>query len=140
MNVRPDTKKIQFHNFGGYPMKKTLLALAVFGAFAGTTSAQSNVTIYGLVDMAIQHENDGANTRTALDSGEFAGSRIGFKGSEDLGGGLKVNFQLESGFGADDGKLNQGGRIFGRQAWVGMSGGFGSVNLGRQWTRRTAAT
>ena len=114
-------------------MKKSLLAFAVLGAFAGAASAQTNVTIYGLVDMAIQHDNDGASTRTGLDSGEFYGSRLGFKGSEDLGGGLKANFQLENGFGADDGKLNQGGRLFGRQAWVGLSGGFGSVNLGRQW-------
>lgn len=114
-------------------MKKSLLAIAALGAFAGAASAQTNVTIYGLVDMAIQHENDGAKTTTGLDSGEFYGSRIGFKGSEDLGGGLKVNFQLENGFGADDGKLGQGGRLFGRQAWVGMSGAFGSVNAGRQW-------
>lgn len=113
-------------------MKKSLLALTALGACVGSASAQMTVTIYGVVDMALQYENDGARAKTALDSGEFAGSRIGFKGSEDLGGGLKANFQLESGFGADDGSLGQGGRLFGRQSWLGLSGGFGSLKVGRQ--------
>lgn len=113
-------------------MKKPLLALGILGACGGPAFAQSNVTIYGVVDMAIQYENDGAKTLKALDSGEFYGSRLGFKGSEDLGDGFKANFVLESGFGADDGKLNQGGRMFGRQAWVGLSGTFGAINFGRQ--------
>lgn len=116
-------------------MKKSLIALAVLGVVAGAASAQTNVTIYGVVDMALQHENNGQNTVTGLDSGEFYGSRIGFKGSEDLGGGLKANFQLENGFNADDGKLTDAAnnRLFNRQAWVGLSGNFGSVNFGRQY-------
>lgn len=116
-------------------MKKPLLTLTALGALSACASsafAQTNVTIYGVVDMAIQHENDGRKSKIALDSGEFYGSRIGFKGTEDLGGGLKANFQLENGFGADDGSLGQGGRLFGRQSWVGLSGGFGAVRLGRQ--------
>jgi predicted porin len=114
-------------------MKKSLLALAVFGAFAGAASAQTNVTIYGLVDMSINREDNGVNTKTALDSGQFYGSRIGFKGSEDLGNGLKANFQLENGFEADTGALHNANTLFNRQAWVGLSGGFGSVNFGRQY-------
>ncbi|GAC1321650.1 MAG: porin [Collimonas sp.] len=111
--------------------KNSIFALAALGAFAGSAFAQSSVTVYGVVDMAIQHENDGARVKTALDSGEFYGSRIGFKGSEDLGGGLKANFVLENGFNADDGSLGQGGRLFGRASWVGLSGDFGAVRVGR---------
>ncbi|MES2070297.1 MAG: porin [Pseudomonadota bacterium] len=120
-------------------MKKSLLALSVLAAFAGVAHAQSSVTIYGVVDMAIQNENrggtgPGTGTITGLDSGIQSGSRVGFKGTEDLGGGLKANFQLEMGVNADNGTSSQGGLAFGRQAWVGLSGDFGSVNMGRQYT------
>jgi predicted porin len=124
-------------------MKKSLLALAVFGAFAGVASAQTNVTIYGVVDAGITYEKRGSiPTTTPASTGESSlklatgvqsGNRLGFKGTEDLGGGLKANFQLENGFDADTGALRQGGRLFGRQAWVGLSGGFGAVALGRQY-------
>lgn len=115
-------------------MKKSLLALAVFGAFAGVASAQTNVTIYGLIDAGITRETGGAAGDVwKLATGVQSGNRIGFKGSEDLGGGLKANFQLENGFNADVGSLRQGNRLFGRQAWVGLSGGFGSVSFGRQY-------
>lgn len=115
-------------------MKKSLLALAVFGAFAGAASAQSNVTVYGVVDIGLTSlRSDSTSTRIGLDSGIQSGSRLGFKGKEDLGGGLSAEFQLENGFNADTGSLGQGGRIFGRQAFVGLSGGFGSVKFGRQY-------
>jgi predicted porin len=115
-------------------MKKSLLALAVFGAFAGAASAQTNVTIYGLIDAGITRETGGAAGDVwKLATGVQSGNRIGFKGSEDLGGGLKANFQLENGFDADTGALRQGSRLFGRQAWVGLSGNFGAVNFGRQY-------
>lgn len=114
-------------------MKKSLLALAVLGAFAGAASAQTNVTIYGLVDAGITHESGGANGNvTKLATGVQSGNRLGFKGTEDLGGGLKANFTLENGFDLDTGAQRQGA-LFGRQAWVGLSGGFGAVNLGRQY-------
>lgn len=123
-------------------MKKSLLALAVLSAFAGAASAQTSVTMYGVVDMALQHENNGgaAGSKTALDSGIESGSRLGFKGSEDLGGGLKANFDLEMGVNADNGTSSQGGLTFGRQAWVGLSGNFGSVNFGRQYAPIFIAT
>ncbi|KIF82848.1 porin [Noviherbaspirillum autotrophicum] len=117
-------------------MKKTLLAFAVMGALAGTASAQSNVTVYGVLDIALNYADNGAaaNSRTySLDNGTQLPSRIGFKGSEDLGGGLSASFQLENGFNSDSGASTQTGRLFGRQAWVGLNGGFGSVKLGRQW-------
>src|SRR5450830_1398246 len=87
-------------------MKKSLLALAVLGAFAGAAQAQSSVTIYGIVDTGITYtskaatpSSTAANVNTgskfAVNSGTIQGSRIGFKGVEDLGGGLNAVFQLE---------------------------------------------
>lgn len=116
-------------------MKKSLLALAVLASIAGAAQAQSSVTIYGVLDMALQRQDLGAaaGSTTALDSGIQSGSRLGFKGSEDLGGGLKANFQLEMGINADTGASAQG-RTFGRQSFVGLSGDFGAVNFGRQYS------
>lgn len=115
-------------------MKKSLLALAVLGAFAGAANAQTNVTVYGLVDAGIARETGGAaGSAWKLNTGVQSGNRLGFKGTEDLGGGLKANFQLENGFTLDDGRMGQGTRLFGRQAFVGLSGNFGAVNLGRQY-------
>lgn len=119
-------------------MKKSLLAIAVLGAFAGAASAQTSITIYGIVDAGYRYEKgisgttDDSNHR--LQSGQQSGSRLGFKGTEDLGGGLQAVFTLENGFNIDDGTMGQNNRLFGRQAWVGLNGGFGSVKLGRQQT------
>ncbi|HTD04593.1 porin [Undibacterium sp.] len=115
-------------------MKKSLIAVALLGAFSGAAFAQSSVTIYGLVDAGISRDDNGgaAGSKLGLDSGLQNGSRIGFKGTEDLGGGLKANFVLESGLKVDTGTYDQGGLAFGRQAYVGLSGDFGAVNLGRQ--------
>lgn len=117
-------------------MKKPIAVLAVLAvlAFWGSSAAfaQSNVTVYGLVDAALVHEkNGGTASATRLDSGGQSGTRLGFKGTEDLGAGLKANFVLEAGFTLDDGALSQGA-LFGRQAYVGLSGSFGAINLGRQ--------
>lgn len=113
-------------------MKKSLLAAAVLSAFAGIASAQTNVTIYGVADAAITRFDNGASTVTRMDSGQQSGSRIGFKGSEDLGGGLSAIFAIENGFSIDDGALSNG-LLFGRQAWVGLNSGVGTVKLGRQY-------
>lgn len=124
-------------------MKKSFLALAVLGAFAGTASAQTSLSIYGVVDAGINYDNGGsaAGRQWRLQSGQQSGSRLGFKGTEDLGGGLSAIFTLESGFNTDDGTMGQGGRLFGRQAWVGLSGSsFGSIKLGRQQTPLYYAT
>ncbi|MFC6520700.1 porin [Undibacterium arcticum] len=105
------------------------------GACAGGASAQSNVTIYGLVDLGVVRESGGpAGSMTKLTSGIANGSRLGFKGIENLGGDLSAFFQLENGFQADTGTLGQGGLLFGRQAFVGLSNGFGTIKLGRQYT------
>ncbi|HJV53696.1 MAG TPA: porin [Noviherbaspirillum sp.] len=116
-------------------MKKSLVSLAVLAACAGTASAQTNITIYGVADAGISYKDNGAanNSKTwALDSGILSGSRLGFKGSEDLGSGLSAIFTLENGFTIDDGQQGQGA-LFGRQAFVGLQGGFGAVKLGRQY-------
>ncbi len=115
-------------------MKKSVLALAVLGALAGSASAQSSVTVYGVIDAGVVLESGNAagNVRK-LTSGVGSGSRLGFKGTEDLGGGLSALFVLENGFNADDGSLGQGGAIFGRQAFVGLRGNFGTLTLGRQY-------
>jgi len=120
-------------------MKKSLLALAVFSAFAGAATAQNNtnVTIYGVVDAGITYDrdSDADNRRWGLDSGNQSGSRIGFRGTEDLGGGLSAIFTLENGFAVDTGGITSGTGLFTRQAWVGLSGNtWGAVKLGRQYS------
>jgi predicted porin len=115
-------------------MKKSILALALIGAFSGAAFAQSSVTVYGIVDMGVVRDDNGASkdgTKYSLNSGAQSGSRLGFKGTEDLGSGLKANFVLEMGLNVDDGSSAQGA-TFGRQAYVGLAGDFGTMNLGRQ--------
>ena len=118
-------------------MRKNLIALAVAGLAALPAFAQSNVTVYGLVDMGYKWSGDNmddrVSSRSALDSGMSAGSRLGFKGTEDLGNGMKAGFVLEQGLNLDTGTLGQGGRAFGRQSFVSLGGGFGTVALGRQY-------
>ena len=101
-------------------MKKTLFALALAGAFAGSAMA-AEVTMYGLVDLGVQytHTDDGVNDTTdtfEMKSGTNSGSRFGLKGEEDLGNGLRAGFVLENGFDADTGELGQNDRLFGREA------------------------
>jgi len=119
-------------------MQKKLIALAVAGLVSAPAFAQSNVQIYGIVDYALSYQSShtvkGVNSRRALDStGDWNknGSRIGFRGVEDLGNGLKAVFVLESGFEGDIGRSSQGGRLFGRQAYGGLAGAFGTVAYGR---------
>lgn len=115
-------------------MKKSLLALAVLGAFTGAASAQTAVNVYGVMDLGVVSESGGAaGSKLKMGSGIQSGSRLGFKGTEDLGGGMKALFNLEAGILADTGASGQGGLLFGRQAWVGLGGNFGTVTMGRQW-------
>ncbi|TAM07684.1 MAG: porin [Paraburkholderia sp.] len=98
-------------------------------------TAQSSVTLYGLIDEGFDFTNNvGGNRVYELQSGYVQGSRWGLKGTEDLGGGLKGIFQLQNGFDVNTGHLNQGGLMFGREAYVGLSSDtWGSVTLGRQY-------
>jgi general bacterial porin, GBP family len=116
-------------------MKKTLMVAALSGVFATAAHAQSSVTLYGLIDAGITYTNNQhGHSNWQETSGSVNGSRWGLRGAEDLGGGLKAIFTLENGFGINNGTLKQGGREFGRQAFVGLaSNQFGTVTLGRQY-------
>ncbi|MFZ4285561.1 porin [Variovorax sp. HJSM1_2] len=117
-------------------------ALAISAGMAATTAhaqTASGVTMYGIVDVGVEHLNHVASTGggsiTRMPSTtSLLPSRWGLRGSEDLGGGLKANFTLEAGIAPDQGTSNQGGRAMGRQSWVGMSGNWGAVSLGRQYS------
>jgi len=117
-------------------MKKSLIAIAVLGAVSSTAFAQSNVTIYGIVDAGLVSERGGAaGTTTKVTSGVGSASRLGFKGTEDLGGGLSAVFVLESGVKVDTGESDVAGSIANRQSYVGLkSTTAGALTLGRQYT------
>jgi predicted porin len=121
-------------------MKKSLLALAVLTAISGAASAQSSVTLYGKVDLGLVYDAGGAHGKSIrVSSGVTGGSRIGFKGVEDLGGGLKASFQLETGFCADSAAgapnfCTGSNNFMGRQAYGALSGAFGQLSAGRQYS------
>ncbi|MEF7612455.1 porin [Aquincola sp. MAHUQ-54] len=96
-------------------------------------TAAGNVTIYGLVDACLARADLGANHLNALNSGCLFGSRLGFRGTEDLGGGHRAYFTLEGGLSLDNGQLGQGGRIFGRKALVALGGPWGAIEMGRDY-------
>jgi outer membrane protein OmpU len=117
---------------------KTALLLSVTAAcsLCGMESAyaQSNVTLYGLIDESLNYvSNVGGHSAFTQTSGNVQGSRWGIKGSEDLGGGYQAIFTLENGFALNTGALGQGGLEFGRQAFVGLATPAGTVTLGRQY-------
>jgi predicted porin len=119
-------------------MKKTLVALAIAGAFTGAAYAQSSVTIYGIVDGGVQVNDPKAGTTnnagsiSGVNGGIQSGNRLGFRGSEALGGGNNAIFTLENGYSVDDGSLGQSGRIFGRQAFLGLqNANYGTLVMGR---------
>jgi predicted porin len=129
-------------------MKKSLLALAVLGAFAGIAQAQTAVQIYGSFDGGVRYVDEAViagptgapsgrtDSRWTMGStGTYNSNRIGFKGVEDLGGGLNAHFTLETGFNTGTGGLdNATNRLFNRTAAVGLGGAWGSLDLGRQYT------
>ncbi len=118
-------------------MKKSLIAIAVLAATSSAAFAQSNVTIYGILDAGITSERGGAQGNvTKVTSGAASASRLGFKGTEDLGGGLSAIFKLEAGVKVDDGALdNTNSVLFNREAYVGLSSKTaGSLTIGRQYT------
>lgn len=118
-------------------MKRSVCIVALMAGIAPPALAQS-VTIYGVVDTAVEHvtdvgaSGDGLSRMASITGG--VPSRLGFRGSEDLGGGLRAVFTLEQGFAPDSGTLGQGGRLFGRQAHVGLAGPWGALSVGRQYT------
>jgi predicted porin len=132
-------------------MKKSLIAAAVVGAFAAPAAMAQNVTAYGTFDTAYKVTDSGGASAGNLASGTISTSVIGFKGSEDLGGGLKVMFDLQGSLGSNTGEVGTSqnvtvtalqttttksgtagnSEIFNREAWIGLSGAFGTVKLGK---------
>lgn len=129
-------------------MKKIIIATAVTATFAGAAHAQSSVTLYGIVDAGLTYvSNEVAKGSTITPDGRVTGgkpvfgmtggnvqaSRWGLRGAEDLGGGLKALFNLESGFNIANGNQAVSSKLFNRQAYVGLSNEYGTVTLGRQY-------
>ena len=133
-------------------MKKSLIALAVLAA-SGTSFAQSSVTVWGVVDAAVSRGTSDLNSVTRLVGSGISSSQLGFRGTEDLGGGMKANFWLEAGLSNDSGAggatttnnqaagtgtsataLGSQGLTFNRRSTVSLTGGFGEIRLGRDYT------
>ena len=115
-------------------MKVKLLAAALLASVPFLANAQSSVVIYGIADAALAKEDTGApgGSRTVVNSGNQSTSRIGFRGVEDLGNGLKATFTLEAGVALDTGAGDSA--LFGRRSVVGLAGTFGAINIGREYT------
>jgi predicted porin len=132
-------------------MKKSLIALAVLASFAGVASAQSSVTLFGIVDATLAHGSGSASNKTQLTNSGYNSSRLGFRGTEDLGGGMSASFWLEAGLNNDDGQgaatnsnnqatgagaavAGRQGLTFNRRSTVSLAGGWGELRLGRDYT------
>lgn len=146
--------KLMSHNNqskrNGIPVRTALWTALWLMAFTASdlASAQSNVTIYGLIDLSMgvsstgsgvtlpggSKPGSGSSRVTRMDPNVALGSRLGFRGTEDLGDGLRANFLLEMGFAGDTGALTQGGLAFGRQAYMGLSGSNWALTMGRQYS------
>lgn len=128
-------------------LTKTLLAGAILAGMGGTALAETQVTLYGLIDVGLTYQRGKVGTddqnrgrygsdyqsRFGMTDGMQSGSRWGLRGTEDLGDGTQAIFVLESGFGASNGRSKQSGRLFGRQATVGLQNdAWGRLDLGRQ--------
>ena len=132
-------------------MKKSLIAVAVLGAFAGVASAQSSVTLFGIVDLSANYSKNGSTSLSSMDSNQLNSNRLGFRGTEDLGGGLTAGFWLEGGMANDTGVgsstgaagVATGGFDFKRRSTLSLtSAKLGEIRLGRDYTNTflTAAT
>ena len=113
-------------------MKKSLLALAALGMFAGAASAQSSVTLFGIVDLNYARLSTSGQHIQGLGRSGYNTARLGFRGVEDLGGGLKAGFWIEGELQPDVG--NDGGQTWQRRSTVMLSGNFGEFRLGRDYT------
>jgi predicted porin len=125
-------------------LKKKILTIAILASMASAAHAQSSVTLYGLIDAGISYVNHvrdnagGSSHAFQYGDGVASGSRWGLRGTEDLGGGMKALFVLESGFNSGTGASGQGGALFGRQAYVGLAtDNVGTLMFGRQYSLST---
>ena len=108
--------------------------LAGMAAHASGARAQGSVTLYGTLDTSLEITNPGAGWVARMDSGAYRGSRVGLRGVEPLGDGVAVLFDIESGFGANNGALQTAGTLFNRQAWLGLGTPWGTFRFGRQYS------
>jgi predicted porin len=113
-------------------MKKSLLALAVLGAFAGVASAQSSVTLFGIIDVNARYLDNGGGKQYQMGQDGINSSRLGFRGTEDLGGGMAASFWLEGALNPDVGTAT--GQSWQRRSTVSLSGKFGEARFGRDYT------
>jgi predicted porin len=113
-------------------MKKSLLALAALTAFAGAASAQSSVTLFGIVDVSARSLSAGGVSQKQLATDGYNSSRLGFRGVEDLGGGMRALFWYEGSISADTG--TSAGQTWQRRQTVALAGGFGEIRAGRDYT------
>jgi predicted porin len=113
---------------------KQFAALALLAAISASASAQSQVTLFGIVDVGARYVKNGDNHVKSLSSNGINTSRLGFRGVEDLGDGLKASFWLETGLNPDTGTTSDSGRLWNRRSTVSLSGKFGEVRLGRDFT------
>jgi predicted porin len=123
--------------------KMTMAVVALAGMAAQAAYAQNSVTLYGVVDNGLAYQNNGTTLGSSaqghslvkMSTGVWMGDRFGLKGTEDLGGGTKAIFTLESGFSGNNGASQFTGGMFTRQAWVGLTNeAYGSLTAGRQYT------
>jgi len=132
-------------------MKKSLIALAALASFAGMASAQSSVTLFGIVDATLAYGHGSVSNKTQLTNSGYNSSRLGFRGTEDLGGGMSASFWLEAGVNNDNGtgaatntnNQSTGGAVagigggqgltFNRRSTVSLAGGWGELRLGRDY-------
>ncbi|MFG6446874.1 porin [Roseateles sp. BYS180W] len=112
-------------------MKKSLVALAALAGIAGSAAAQSSVTLFGVVDAAARYSKASGQDKKSLISGGSSTARFGVRGVEDLGGGLKAGFWLESELGTDAGSAGADGKFWNRRATISLTGEFGEIRLGR---------
>ncbi|GJJ03129.1 porin [Duganella rhizosphaerae] len=120
-------------------MKQLLWALSVLVLAAQAARAQSSVTVYGVIDAGLVADRDSGKSTTRVESGQQAASRLGFRGSEELGGGMSAIFNFASFISADTGQLVFANRIFGFQSWVGLASRYGTIRAGRMFTPYFAA-
>jgi len=113
-------------------MKKSLLALAVLGAFAGTASAQSSVTLFGIIDLGYRNVENGNTSQSQMSQDGINSSRLGVRGIEDMGGGLRAGFWLEGSINPDTGTPS--GQTWQRRSTVSLIGNWGELRLGRDYT------
>ena len=109
-------------------MNRSIIVAAIAALGSTAAMAQSTITIYGRLNMSVENQELTNATEDKIWAAQNSSSRIGFRGTEDLGGGLKAIFLIEHGFSPDTGAANA--TFWGRESWVGLEGGFGRVRLG----------